>query len=234
MIRKIIRNILGKGPVQPTVQQALAVLPLQPVSTAFGYDRGGPVDRYYIESFLGSQETHIRGRVLEVGDNAYTLQFGGERVTQSDILHLDATHPQATITGDLTDLREQPDHVFDTIILTQTLQLIYDVPAALRTCHRILRPGGSLLLTVPGISPIAHDQWGSYWQWFFTSAAIQRAVTEAFPGGELQLKVYGNVKAATAFLYGFGQPELSSAELDYLDTHYPVIIAALVQKKSAS
>jgi hypothetical protein len=43
------------------------------------------LDRYYIEAFLGRHAADIRGRTLEIGDDTYTLRFGG-RVTQSDVL----------------------------------------------------------------------------------------------------------------------------------------------------
>ena len=44
---------------------------------------------------------------------------------------------------------------FDCAIVTQTLQFVYDVRAALATLHRILAPGGVLLATVPGITKIS-------------------------------------------------------------------------------
>src|SRR5258708_1276969 len=37
----------------------------RPISTSFGFDRGTPIDRYYIENFLGRNAGDIRGRVLE-------------------------------------------------------------------------------------------------------------------------------------------------------------------------
>src|SRR6185503_1474005 len=52
---------------------------LRPVSRTFGYDRGLPVDRYYIESFLERNRRDIDGRTLEIGDDEYTRRFGGER-----------------------------------------------------------------------------------------------------------------------------------------------------------
>ena len=52
----------------------------KPVSSAFGYDRGKPVDRRYIEAFLATNSVDVRGRVLEIGDSAYTRQFGRDRV----------------------------------------------------------------------------------------------------------------------------------------------------------
>ena len=40
-----------------------------PFSRRFGFDRGLPVDRYYIERFLVAHAHDVRGRVLEIKDN---------------------------------------------------------------------------------------------------------------------------------------------------------------------
>jgi hypothetical protein len=37
-----------------------------PFSATFGFDRGTPIDRYYLERFLNSHRALITGRVLEV------------------------------------------------------------------------------------------------------------------------------------------------------------------------
>ncbi|MGB5435102.1 MAG: glycosyltransferase [Maribacter sp.] len=108
-----------------------------PISTEFGYDRGGPLDRYYIENFLDENSSLIRGRVLEIGDNAYTLKYGGSNVTKSDILHIDDSNEQATFIGDLSNAPHIPSNSFDCIVLTQTLHLIYDFKGAIETCYRL-------------------------------------------------------------------------------------------------
>ena len=59
-----------------------------PISPVFGFDRGQPIDCNYIENFLALQAGHIRGRVLEIGDNAYTEKYGGARVSKGDVLHV--------------------------------------------------------------------------------------------------------------------------------------------------
>src|SRR5215210_7162112 len=46
-----------------------------PLSRYFGFDRGLPIDRYYIENFLARQAEDIHGRVLEIGDNSYTQRY---------------------------------------------------------------------------------------------------------------------------------------------------------------
>jgi hypothetical protein len=66
-----------------------------PFSTQFGYDRGGPLD-YYIENFLDENSFKVKGRALEIGDNEYTLKYGGDKLAQSDILHIDDSNENAT------------------------------------------------------------------------------------------------------------------------------------------
>lgn len=206
------------------------LLRTQPFSTQFGYDRGGPVDRYYIEQFLEREKNAIKGRVLEIGDNDYTLRFGGKQVLESDILHIDSTNPKATFVGDLSTSTELPSNSFDCIVLTQTLHLIYHYQLALENCYRILKPGGVLLLTVPGISHIAQDQWRKYWLWSFTEASLQRMLGEVFPEDNVAIVTHGNVLVATAFLYGMGMPEIRKEDLDIHDPHYQVIITAKAVK----
>ncbi|MBK0401907.1 glycosyltransferase [Adhaeribacter sp. BT258] len=201
-----------------------------PFSKCFGYDRGGPVDRYYIENFLALESENIKGRTLEIGDNAYTMAFGKTRVTKSEILHVNDKNPQATIIGDISHAPQIADNSFDCIILTQTLHLIYDFDAAMQTCHRILKPGGTLLLTVPGITPIDQGEWKETWYWSFTDKAVQKLTTKTFPEGKAKISSFGNVFAATAFLYGMGLPEVPRHKLDHHDPHYQVIITLKAQK----
>lgn len=196
-----------------------------PISLEFGYDRGSPIDRYYIESFLAQQAEQVRGRVLEIGERVYTLRFGGDHVIQSDVLHVIEGNPEATI---VADLAENADHIpsdsFDCIILTQTLQMIYNVKAAVETINRILKPGGVALITIPGISYVSLDQWKDYWHWAFTTISTQKLFEEFFPKSNLQIESHGNVLSVTAFLQGLAAEELQAQELDYSDPRYPIII----------
>ncbi len=202
---------------------------LIPFSHQFGYDRGVPVDRYYIENFLARHADDIRGRVLEVGDATYTNRFGGARVAVSDVLHINPT-PHATIVGDLTDADHIPSDTFDCIILTQTLHLIFDVRRALQTVYRILKPKGVLLATFPGITPIDHGEWADSWYWSFTMRSSRRLFHDVFPPARCHIEASGNVLVATAFLYGLAVEELRREELDYHDRRYEVLITARALK----
>lgn len=197
---------------------------LTPLSNDFGFDRGGAIDRFYIEEFIEDNRDVIKGKVLEIGDNEYTLRFGRSLVQQSEILHVDASNSKATYVGDITNVPQIPSEIFDCIILTQTLHLIYDFKSALKSCYRILKPGGTLLMTVPGISHIDKGPWKDYWLWSFTDASITKVMNETFNGSEVEVKSFGNVQVASAFLYGMGLPEISVKTLRYNDPSYQVII----------
>jgi SAM-dependent methyltransferase len=196
----------------------------EPLSRQFGYDRGQPIDRYYIEQFLARHASDIRGRVLEVGDDGYTRAYGGDRVEVSDVLHVDATNPRATVVADLSNGDTIPSDAFDCVIVTQTLHLIFDVASAVRTLHRIVRPGGVVLATVPGIIQISDDQWGDSWCWGFTGLSAQRVFAGAFDPTLVLVETYGNVLAATGFLQGLAAQELSRDELAHRDRAYQVLV----------
>lgn len=208
---------------------------LKPISRVFGFDRGLCIDRHYIETFLARHADDMHGHVLEIGDDTYTCKFGRNRVTKSDVLHVCEGNPKATIGADLTCADHIPSDTFDSIILTQTLQFIYNVRAALRRhLYRILKPGGVLLATFPGISQISRydmDRWGEYWR--FTTLSARRLFEEVFPPDNVEVQAYGNVLTAIASLHGLAAEELKREELDYHDTDYEVLITCRAVKPEA-
>jgi glycosyltransferase involved in cell wall biosynthesis len=245
-VRRLVRAALPTGlrswlgSRMPGLNQSPATRPvrfgtlrrLTPVSRRFGWDRGGlPIDRYYIERFLGQHAPDIAGDVLEVRDDAYTRRFGGTRVTRADVLHPTPENEKATIVADLTSADHIPSNTFDCIVLTQVLPFIPDVQAAVRTVQRILRPGGVVLATMPGISQIVRydmDRWGDYWR--FTSLSARRIFECAFSQGEVRVETHGNVLAATAFLQGLSSRDLRPDELDYREPDYEVLITVRAVK----
>ena len=202
-----------------------------PISESFGFDRGLPVDRYYIENFLARNSADIRGRVLEIGDNSYTRAYGGGRVGKSDVLHVDPNDPNATIIGDLSVPGTLPDDAFDCVVLTQTLHLIFDMPKAVAHLAAALKPGGVLLVTVPGITPVDRGEWGDTWFWSLTEAALSRLLAGPFEPRNISMETYGNVFAAVSFLQGLAREEVSSDKLDVRDAAFPVIVTARVVKE---
>ncbi|WP_347302966.1 methyltransferase domain-containing protein [Croceibacterium sp. TMG7-5b_MA50] len=200
----------------------------EPLCREYGFNRGQPIDRHYIETFLYSHRTEITGRVLEIGERLYTEKFGQD-VGRSDMLHVD-DHPDATYVDDLTNGASVPDATYDCVILTQTLHLIFDMQAAVRTLHRVLKPGGVLLCTVPGITQIADDDWNDTWYWSLSAAAARRLCAPVFGAEQVGISQYGNLLSATAFLHGMAAAELQPAELGHFDQQYPVIVAIAARR----
>ena len=204
-----------------------------PIRRDFGWQAGQPIDRYYTEQhFLPACRADIHGRVLEVGDDRYTRQFGAEKVTVSEVLHLHPDTPGATICADLTKADHIPSDSFDCVILTFTLQFIFDVRAAIRTVARILKPGGVALLVFPGITQISRydmDNWGEFWR--FTSLSARKLFEEVFGPDDVTVTTYGNVLAATASLQGLISSELRRDELDHWDRDYELVIGLRAVKR---
>ncbi len=199
----------------------------EPIDRAFGFWRGWPVDRHYIDGFIGRNAADIHGRVLEIKDSDYTLRFGRTAVEVAEVLDVDSQNQMATIIADLADAPGIPANQYDCIILTQTLHIIYDVAAAIATVKRILKPGGVVLATVPGITKIDRT---SPWFWSFTDTAVSRCFEASFPADHIVVENHGNVLAATAFLQGLALHELPVEVLDFVDPEYTVTVCVRAVK----
>lgn len=201
---------------------------LQPITDDWGFSRGQPVDRYYVEAFLGRHAYDIRGKVLEVGDNGYTSRYGGARVVKSDVLDLAKYNETVTYVADLTDAPNVPTNTFDCVILTQVLELIQDVSKAIQTVCRVLKPGGVALITVPGISQISSlPQEAATWSWSFYPQTLRRLLTTVdFDSRKLLVDGHGNLKTAVSFLAGLAQDDLEPEDFEMHDFRYPLIVTA--------
>lgn len=206
---------------------------LRPVSRIWGLDRGTAIDHYYIEQFLTAHAQDIHGRTLEMGDPRYTRKFGANRVAKSDVMHLVPGNPRATLIGDLATGEGVLDQSFDCLIVINTLLLIFDVRSAIANCYRSLKPGGVLLAHFTGITSTCPEDaaWaGDYWR--FTSGSARRLCEEFFSPAHVTVNVYGNVRTATAYLYGLAAEDLQPEELDYHDPNYELVIAVRAVKPS--
>jgi SAM-dependent methyltransferase len=206
---------------------------LDPISPIFGIDRDLiSIERWYIESFLDKHRADVRGRVLEMGDPNYTVKFGDDRVTQSDVLNYVEGNPKATIVADLTNAPHIPDNTFDCIIITQTLQMIYDIHAVIAEMHRILKPGGVVLATSHGITKVARregvDDWGEYWN--FTTQGSRRMFGDVFGRDNIQVSSYGNILTTIANLHGLAASEVDPEELAFNDPDYELLVMVRAEK----
>jgi SAM-dependent methyltransferase len=202
--------------------------PHRPTSGHWGYDRGQPIDRWYIEAFLDAHRADVHGDALEVKSDGYVRRYG-TNLGRVHVLDVDGGNSAATVIGDLGGERPLPAASLDCFVLTQTLQYVWDLRAAVENAHDMLRPGGVLLLTVPSVARISTElDFDDLWR--FTADSTRRLLVPAFGEGNVSIVSRGNLVAANAFLAGLAASELSARELDDDDERFPVVIAARAER----
>lgn len=205
-------------------------LSTKPVSRMFGSERGKAVDRLYIEEFLRENTEYIYGTVLEIANRQYTVRFGGDKVRKSIISHVKECGKDSVICNFETG-EGVIDELVDCIICTQTLQYIFDLQSAIRNIYRLLKPGGTALITVPGIKPLCeydNKNWGEHWS--FTSESVKKLCSLVCESDAYEVKQYGNVKTVTAYLYGLCVEDMKPSDFEYQDSQYPFLVCAKIMK----
>ncbi|MBK7627792.1 MAG: methyltransferase [Bacteroidales bacterium] len=229
-MKKIIKRILKLFiPYKKIIFNDLSNI--NPISNKFGFDRGTPIDRYYIEKFLSENSKYIKGTVLEIAESTYSKKFySGQRINY-EVLHIDKNFKDATIYGDLTMPDGLPEDFADCFICTQTYNYIFDVKSAIEGSYKILKKGGVLLATVSGISQISRydmERWGDYWR--FTDKSLQLLFSNA-GFKEIKIVSMGNVIAATAFLQGVVVEDLPNINLlSIVDNDYQLTLGVIAKK----
>ena len=115
------------------------------------------------------------GRVLDYGcaDVPYRRFFGPD----VDFVAADLPgNPHATLLLGDDGTVPAPDGAFDAVLSTQVLEHVVDPALYLRECHRVLRPGGRLLLSTHGTF-VYHPDPVDLWRW--TCAGLRHAVEQA-------------------------------------------------------
>jgi SAM-dependent methyltransferase len=199
----------------------------EPFSDYYGFERGTPVDRFYIERFLAGHAGDIRGRVLEVGHARYARAFSSPR--EVEIVDNDEMNSQATIVADLAVRASLPSNRFDCFILAQTLQLVEDLDVVLENAWQSLARGGVLLITMPGITR-ADPELARVDRWRVTPTGLDTLLARSCLDAPREVVGYGNLISAVAFLMGLAAEELEESELTATNPHFTVSVCARVKK----
>jgi SAM-dependent methyltransferase len=218
---------LYRGLAAPFARAGLG-LRVKPFSEAWGSDRGQEIARYYVENiFLKEFQSDIRGHVLEFFSDDYTSRFGAN-VSHVDVLNLEEGLPQTTIRADLTKPNDILDNQFDCIICTHVLHIIYEFDRAIAELHRVLKPGGVLLVAVPHVS-MCDPGWHELWR--FTNEGLNTALARQFDQANISMRAYGNSLTAAGQIRGLAAHEFSKAQLEKHDLRFAVDICARAKKR---
>jgi hypothetical protein len=196
-----------------------------PLSANFGFERGTPVDRFYLHRFLDDNRACITGRVLEVQVSSYTRTYG----RNLELSHTVDINPRfdATYTCDLADAPQIPCDHYDCFLLPNTLQHVVNLPAVLHTALRVVKPGGTILASAPALLPLIPDG-DDYWR--LSPAGWRKALSREWTGCDVAVEGHGNCLAAAAAMYGVALEELTTRELSVHDARYPVLVTISCRK----
>lgn len=245
VIQKVLKSILpvfifqrlytmqvSPSSIPPAGQVSFGTLHrLTPIYNESDINRENAIDRYFIEEFFAKYASDIRGSVLEIGREGYAIRFGENRVKKTETLYLhDANSVAHENTINLGNAGHVPSDTYDCIIFPQELQCIYEMKEALVILYRILKPGGVLLATLPGISKKGKDEQSRKRLWSFTALSARRLFEEVFPVSYLTVESFGNVFAAVALMHGLKATDLRPEELVYSDPQYQILITVRAVK----
>jgi len=197
-----------------------------PFSVEFGFDRGTPIDRYYLEKFLDRHRPLITGEVLEIQTVAYAERYGHD-VRRADSVDVNARlHP--TFLCDLARSDDVlPSEQYDCFLLPNTLQHLRDLDGCLRHALRVVRPGGVVLASAAGFVPLIPDG-PDYWR--LSADGWAELLRRRWAGCDVTVESHGNCLAGVAAMLGLAREELTSAELDVADPRYPVLVTVMCRK----
>lgn len=151
----------------------------------------------------GPTAQHSVGLVLDAGSGrgawAPIISRGG---TRESVDIAPKAGEQVTWRADLTDMPEVPSDRYDAAVCHQVLEHVPDPAAAARELLRVLKPGGTLVISVPHLSR-QHELPHDYFR--FTPQGLRRLLEDA--GFEIRsITAYGGVfsflhhQFATAFI----------------------------------
>lgn len=100
---------------------------------------------------------HARGRLLDAGAGLLSFRHVAQMYcTEYRSLDFRATHPDLDVVGDIQRM-PLPDAQFDTVLNLQVLEHVPDPLAALQEMHRVLVPGGKLIISVPHLDYLHNE-----------------------------------------------------------------------------
>jgi len=204
---------------------------VRPFSEHFGFERGTPVDRYYLDRFLDQHRHLITGRVLEIQAPDYTVKYGRE-LAATDSVDIIPNYEKLTYLCDLAKSEGViPDASYDCFLLPNTLCALRDIEGCLRNALRVVRPGGVILATTAGLMPLTGDA-PDYWR--ASAAGWLEIARKVWPGCEVRIEQHGNCLAGVAGMLGLALEELDPSELDVNDPRYPVLITFYCRRPPAA
>jgi SAM-dependent methyltransferase len=197
---------------------------LHPICKRFGFSRGTPIDRYYLDKFVAQIRNRVVGATVEIGGARQNREL--YRLTNvSEYTAIDAeAHDYVDVVGDAHDSSLLAPDSADSILAFNVLEHCADPWLVARNMHRWLRTGGCAFCMVPNAQRV-HNFPRDYWR------PLPDGVNWLFRDfGSRELSQYGNPTSVIASQLGIAAEELTQAELDAQHPDYPVATCIVATK----
>ncbi|MGC8880076.1 MAG: class I SAM-dependent methyltransferase [Anaerolineae bacterium] len=120
---------------------------------------------------------HVKGKLIDLGCGDVPFKHDIEGlVTRYDTLDLFPKRADLTYVSDIQDMPSVPSGSYDSAICLEVLEHVADPFRAVREIHRILAPGGVLIISVPHLSRL-HDLPHDYFR--YTSFGLRSILEQA-------------------------------------------------------
>ena len=133
--------------------------------------------RYNIRKFIKKYTKNriINTPILDAGCG-YRSNYNEVRLQPYHTLDL-CVDLNPTFIGDVTDMNMIKDETYQTVIVTEVLEHVFDYKGALKECYRVLRKGGCLITTTPFWTAIHEKEYQKdYWR--FTPRTLKRIFSD--------------------------------------------------------
>ena len=177
-----------------------------PFSSSYGFERGTPIDRYYLHRFLSAHRDLITGDVLEVQTNSVHRALRPRRDARRHVRHRAAV--RADLSLRLRALRRRDSE--PRLRLPAAAQHAAALPRARSrpravAAHRPARAGRSWRRPA-GLLPLTGDV-PDYWR--LSPDGWRETLAAAWPGADDRVAGHGNCLAAVAAQLGLALEELT-------------------------
>jgi SAM-dependent methyltransferase len=156
-----------------------AIRPEQLLRANLGYS----MRRYYVDQF---HFAHVPG----IGEGALVLNVGGHQGAKRglfdidsfglNVVHMDIVSAKRPhVQGDATHIPFRTSN-FDAVVCSEVLEHVREPVSVLKEAHRVLKPGGLLLICVPFLTRIHADpcDYGRYTDLFWTETLLETGFTD--------------------------------------------------------
>lgn len=130
-----------------------------------------PGRRSQLDSTVMYLKSTLGGRLLDVGcgsgellERMQGLGWDAEGLDTDAVAIQTARERGLRVHSGTLEQQSYPEASFDAITLNHVIEHVHDLRTLLRKCHRLLKPGGRVVVVTPNVRSLGHKRFKAYWR----------------------------------------------------------------------